>query len=353
MVHEAPLRARSAETASPDEGAFGVIARGLSKRFGSVVAVHNATFSLPSQGVCGLLGPNGAGKTTTIRMLAGVLTPDAGSLSLAGVDALREGGRVRKSIGYLPESAPLYPELTVREYLAFRAGIAGLDRRAARDSMDEAMHRTDVARFCDRCCGALSKGMQQRVGLAATLLGQPAVLILDEPSVGLDPGQTLAFRELIRALGETRLVLLSSHLLAEVEDVCSELLIIARGRVVAHESMEVFRRRARAGTHHRIESERSFLSLPEFRGLCDEATERPLPDGWVETRFTSSDPRARELVGRALLGASIPARVLEGTDTRLEQVFVALVERARRENEPRRDNEPRRENEVSATEVVR
>ena len=157
-----------------------VRARGLVKRFGSVEAVKSVRFDLPARGVCGFLGPNGAGKTTTIRMLAGVLIPDEGTLEVCGHDALRDPSRLRTAVGYLPESAPLSPELTVREHMRFRAALRGLTGRSARVAIADAMDRTDVARFADRCAGTLSKGMQQRAGLAQTLLGDPQILILDE-----------------------------------------------------------------------------------------------------------------------------------------------------------------------------
>jgi ABC-2 type transport system ATP-binding protein len=307
----------------------GVVACNLSKSFGHAVAVRDASFVLPSRGVCGLLGPNGAGKTTTIRMIAGVLAPDAGELLVAGVPAARDPRAVRASVGYLPESAPLYPELTVREYLDYRAGLAALGRATLRTQVDAAMERCDVARFATRLCGLLSKGMQQRVGLAATLLGDPRIVILDEPSVGLDPGQTLAFRELIRELGESKLVLFSSHLLAEVESVCSELLVIAHGRVVVHESLERFRARAAADAAFFVESERGFAIAAEAAGLCRGARETRLDDGWMRTEFLAVDRRdPREAVGRLLAEVRIPVRAMGTCERSLEQVFVSLVREA-------------------------
>jgi len=316
---------------------IGVVACNLTKRFGLAVAVRDASFALPSRGVCGLLGPNGAGKTTTIRMVAGVIAPDSGELLVAGVSAERDPAGVRARVGYLPESAPLYPELTVREYLVYRAGLLCIPRRAARAAIDAAMARCDVARFSERLCGALSKGMQQRVGLAATLLGDPRVVILDEPSVGLDPGQTLAFRELVRELGETKLVLFSSHLLAEVESVCSELMVIAQGRVVAHEPMERFRARGQGGGSgassgagaYFAETDRSFAQLADVASNCRELRESPAADGWVRTEFNGIggiDPR--ESLARILARERVAMRALGCVERSLEQVFVSLMHEA-------------------------
>jgi len=317
--------------ASAPQIEVGVVACGLTKRFGDAVAVRGASIVLPQTGIVGLLGPNGAGKTTTIRMIAGVLAPDSGELFVAGASADRDPALVRARVGYLPESAPTYPELTVREYLGFRASLVGLSGASAREAIACAMERCDVARFADRLCGLLSKGMQQRVGLAATLLGEPRVVILDEPSVGLDPGQTLAFRELVRELGESRLVLFSSHLLAEVESVCDQLVVIARGTVVAHESMESFRARAAAGGRYYVESERSFAAAAVAAGMVAETSESRLPDGWVRTDFIAAgtdDPRIA--VGRLLAEVRIPVRAMGVEARTLEQVFVSLVREANR-----------------------
>ena len=319
-------------------GAFGVVAKGLGKRFGAVVAVRDASFQLPTRGVVGLLGPNGAGKTTTIRMIAGVLVPDEGELLVAGLDARSAGRDIRGQIGYLPESAPLYPELTVREYLVFRARIAGVLRMRA--AIDDAMHAADVANFADRCCGTLSKGMQQRVGLAATLLADPKVLILDEPSVGLDPQQAQSFRALLRTLGASRLVLLSSHILSEVEDVCTRLVVIARGQVLADTSMESFRARAIGGTRLLIESARptDALAASILAQIAPTVVwrARALSDGWFETTFEMpAETNSAELA--ALVGSHMVARLVEhGVAVRkvfqevprLEDAFVQLIAQA-------------------------
>ena len=306
----------------------GVRARGLTKWFGGLCAVRSADLTLPPVGVCGLLGPNGAGKTTTIRMIAGVLPPDDGELSVLGVDSRRHGTQARALVGYLPESAPLYPELTVEEYLRFRAGIAGLSSSVARRSISELSDRCDIARFSRRCCGALSKGMQQRVGVAATLLADPRIVILDEPSVGLDPAQTLAFRELVRELGRSRLVILSSHLLSEVESVCTELAVIAGGRVVAHESIDRFRARATAGARLYAETDRSIAADIEFRSMCGDLTERALGDGWYRIEFTAGSGDLRPALAERLGARGVRIRALGAASASLESVFVELVKRS-------------------------
>ena len=305
----------------------GVVAARIEKRFGRAIAVRDATFTLPARGVFGLLGPNGACKTTTIRMIAGLTLPDAGELVVAGCRAGERSDELRARVGYLPESAPLYPELTVREYLEYRAGLVGLERAERAAQIGRAMERCDVARFSHRLCGLLSKGMQQRVGLAATILGDPSVVILDEPSVGLDPSQVLAFRELVRELGQDRLVLFFSHLLSEVESVCSELIVLAHGRVVAHDPLERFRARASEGGRYFVESERGFAVAAMASGLCADAFESALADGWVRTEFRAAggeDPRIA--VGRLLAEVRIPVRAMGALERTPEQVFVSLVQ---------------------------
>lgn len=317
--------------ASDGASGAGVVARGLTKWFGGLCALRNADLELPRTGVCGLLGPNGAGKTTTIRMIAGVLPPDAGSLAVLGIDMARDAARARRLIGYLPESAPLYPELTVDEYLRFRAGIAGLTAASARRAAALWADRCDVTRFGHRCCGALSKGMQQRVGLAATLLADPRVVILDEPSVGLDPEQTLAFRQLVRELGSTRLVILSSHLLSEVESVCSELAIVTGGRVVLQESTERFRMRASEGARLFAEVDRPVAGDEQLRSLCEGLTERALGDGWYRLEFGALRGDPRPALAGLLSERGVRLRALGADAAQLETVFVELVKRAAEE----------------------
>lgn len=319
-----------------DGGAEGVLGRGLVKRFGSVEALRGADLAFPRIGVCGLLGPNGAGKTTTIRMIAGIMLPDEGDLRVLGLDARTDGAALRQCVGYLPESAPLYPELTVHEYLRFRAGLLGLSARRASSTILEAARRCDVEGFMHRCCGALSKGMQQRVGLAAAILGDPRIVILDEPSVGLDPGQTLAFRALVRELGASRLVLFSSHLLGEIESVCGELAVIAAGRVILQESIDAFRHRAWSGSRAFAEVDRSVIDDADMRRVCVGLSERALPDGWHRVEFSATEESVRSEAARMLASKGIRMRSL-GVGAGLEAAFVELVREAGQPSRDRRD----------------
>jgi ABC-2 type transport system ATP-binding protein len=205
--------------------------RNLTKYFGDYAAVRNVSFEVDRGRVVGFLGPNGAGKTTTMRILAGYLTATSGRARIAGYDVFWKPIEVRRRIGYLPENCPLYPEMRVHEYLRFRGGIRGLHGRAVRHRLAEVVERCWLREVRRQLIGTLSKGYRQRVGLADTLLHDPDVLILDEPTAGLDPTQIAETRKLIRELGTDHTILLSTHILPEVEVTCEEVIIIDRGQV--------------------------------------------------------------------------------------------------------------------------
>ena len=206
-------------------------ARGLSKAYGPIVAVRDLSFEVARGEILGLLGPNGAGKSTTLRMLIGFQYPDAGTVRLNGHDVFREGIAARTGLGYLPEILPLYVELSVGEYLEYFAALKRVTNPSA--ALDRVLSELDLGPVRDRPCGNLSRGYRQRVGLAQALLSEPAILILDEPTAGLDPNQIQDFRRLIRRLGRDRAILLSTHILPEALEICDRVLILSKGSAVA------------------------------------------------------------------------------------------------------------------------
>jgi ABC-2 type transport system ATP-binding protein len=212
--------------------------RGIAKRFGETTAIDGVSFHAAKGEVVGFLGPNGAGKTTTLRILSTYLTPDAGSALVAGYDVVEQPMEVRRRIGYLPEHPPLYTDLTVEEFLAFCASLRGVARGRKRAAMDQAIERCGLGAVRGRRIGNLSKGYRQRVGLAQALVHSPDVLVLDEPTVGLDPHQIHEIRNLIRSLAGAQTVLLSTHILPEVAMTCSRVVVIHRGRVVAEDTLD-------------------------------------------------------------------------------------------------------------------
>ena len=203
----------------------------LSKSYGPVDAVRGIDFRIEDGQVVGLLGPNGAGKTTTMRMLTTFLPPSGGTATVAGFDIRRDAEDVRRNIGYLPETPPLYLELTVKEYLSFVAKIKGIPRKQLQTSIDRMVDSCGLRDVYHRLCGQLSKGYRQRVGLAQALIHQPKVIILDEPTSGLDPAQIIEIRSLIRQLKGKHTVVLSTHILPEVSETCSRVIVISKGRI--------------------------------------------------------------------------------------------------------------------------
>jgi len=214
---------------------------GLTKRFVDKDVVSDVSFFVPEGEVLGFLGPNGAGKTTTMRMITGFLPATAGRIRVAGLDVERDPLGVRGRIGYLPENVALYPEMRVEEYLRYRAAVEGVPRAEIRARVDETAERCMITDVRRQLVGTLSKGYRQRVGLGAALIHKPPVLILDEPTVGLDPRQIVKIRELITELGREHTVILSTHILPEVEQVCRRVLIIDGGKIVADGTPEQLR----------------------------------------------------------------------------------------------------------------
>jgi ABC-2 type transport system ATP-binding protein len=209
----------------------------LSKRFGSFRAVDGIRFDVGRGEIVGLLGPNGAGKTTTMRMLTTYLSPTSGQATLAGHDVLDEPIEVRRKVGYLPENVPLYPDMRVNEYLSYRSKLKDVPRAQRRRAIAEVVRRCQLGEVETRIIGQLSRGYRQRVGLAESMVHDPEILILDEPTAGLDPIQIREVRGMIRELAERHTILLSTHILSEVEAVCGRVIIIARGRIVLDDQL--------------------------------------------------------------------------------------------------------------------
>ncbi len=220
-----------------------IVVENLVKYYGEYQAVRGVSFEVPKGRVVGFLGPNGAGKSTTMRCLAGFLTASSGSARIAGYDVFRDPIQARRQIGYMPESCPLYPEMRVTEYLKFRCGLKGLGWRERRRRMDYVLEKCWLKDVKRQLVGTLSKGYRQRVGLADALLADPPVLILDEPTAGLDPTQIRETRKLIRELGQEHTMLLSTHILSEVEMAADTVIIIFQGRVVENGSLDEVRKK--------------------------------------------------------------------------------------------------------------
>ena len=330
----------------------------VSKRFGEHRAVEDLTFTVGRGEIVGLLGPNGAGKTTTMRLITGYMPPTAGTIRVAGFDTWEQPLEVKRRVGYLPENPPVYPDMTVEAYLLFVAALKGVPRDRRRAEAREAAERTGVAHVWKRLIGNLSRGYRQRVGLAQALIGKPEVLILDEPTVGLDPTQIVEVRELIRSLAGEHTVILSSHILPEVRQTCQRVLIMNRGRLVAQDTPEGLTRALRGGPSLRlavrgparavaqrlraiegVESVRVLgVDEPGARGGAPGAASGAAPGGGagespaageaagiVRLELTARGQDVREAVFFALAEQRWPLLELRPLEMSLEDVFVQLV----------------------------
>ena len=300
----------------------------LSKVFVDTPVVDDITFFVPEGQVLGFLGPNGAGKTTAMRMITTYLRPSAGRVLVSGIDIDADPIAVRRNLGYLPENVPLYPEMRVDEYLRFRADIEEIPHREQIARLDEVLERcflTDVRR---QVIGTLSKGYRQRVGLAAALIHQPPVLVLDEPTVGLDPNQIIKIRELVKELGQDHTVLLSTHILPEVEQICERVLIIDQGRIVADGTPEGLQTRSPQSQKISIElkdvvdveAEEALSSLEDVDEVTSEGAGR-----FGVVHAPGTDPR--EQIFKASVERGWTLLEMTPCKASLEDVFVRLTTR--------------------------
>jgi ABC-2 type transport system ATP-binding protein len=309
---------------------------GLTKDYGTVVAVRDVSFSVGRGEVVGFLGPNGAGKSTTLRILAGFLGASSGKVRIAGHDIAEDSLAARASLGYMPEAAPLYPELRVREYLDFRARLKRVARGKRSAAVEQAMQRTRLGEVGETSIGHLSKGYRQRVALADALVADPPLLILDEPTAGLDPNQVREVRGLIKELAQDHTVLLSTHILSEVEATCQRALVIDRGRLVAQGTLEELSRGRRSNDlllvvrdaeHRSIELLGHEPGVIAVESLASEAL--PSAD-YARLRITIADSAsALELsqrLVRALVTAGVDVASAQQQTASLEQVFAALTQ---------------------------
>ncbi len=302
---------------------------GLTKDYGARRAIDNLTFNARKGEVLGFLGPNGAGKTTTMRILTCYMPPTSGVARVAGFDVVDQSLEVRKRVGYMPETVPLYPDMTVFEYLKFMADLRKLPN--AEERVDDVLEIVHMEQRADGYISNLSKGMRQRVGVAQALLHQPEVLILDEPTIGLDPAQIIYVRDLIREIGRERTVLLSTHILSEAQQLCDRVLIINKGRIVAEDTPERLQA-GLAGAQRvtvRVRGDGDGLesTLKEIPGVIRVA---PTTDGGVEIECPPGDD-IRPVIARKVIQSGYDLLELVAAGLSLEDIFMQLT---REEPEP-------------------
>jgi len=298
--------------------------RDLTKTFGAVEAVRGISFRVEAGEIVGFLGPNGAGKTTTMRILAGIFPPTSGEVRIAGRDPARDPLACRRAVGYFPEYAPFYPDLRVAGYLRFVARMKRLPRAERPRAVAQVLAWCGLEGVARRRVGTLSKGYRQRVGLAQALCGEPPILILDEPTIGLDPGQVVEIRDLVRALGGARTVFFSSHILSEVEALCERVIVVARGRLVgegtARELSERVGRRQRVVLRVDGPAEAVAAALAALPGV--ERVAREAAAFVLEAAASADVARA---AGEAMAARGWTIRELREEMPDLEQIFLRLV----------------------------
>ena len=306
---------------------------GLSKRYARHVAVNNISFSVEKGDIVGFLGPNGAGKTTTMRILTCFMPPTSGRATVAGFDVFEQSFEVRKRIGYLPEAPPLYPEMTVSGYLTFVARLKGIPSGEIPNRCEQVMERCAVTDVKDRLISKLSKGYRQRVGLAQAIIHNPEVLILDEPTSGLDPKQINETRELIKSLAGEHTIILSTHILPEVEAVCEKVIIIDKGRLVATDSVEHLKTRGSVGSAIQVQVDTAGMAdaiavrqrleqVPGVSKVLEKVTSAARFIYEVES-LQGQNPRPD--VARAIVNAGWNLMELKSTTLSLEDIFLELT----------------------------
>ena len=296
---------------------------GLTKDYGARRAIENLTFDAEQGEIVGFLGPNGAGKTTTMRILTGYMPPTDGTATVAGYDVVEESLEVRKRVGYLPETVPLYTDMTALEYLKFMADLRHIPN--SRERAYETLEQVNLSERADGYIGNFSKGMRQRMGLAQALIHRPEVLILDEPTIGLDPAQVVEMRSVIREIGKDRTVLLSTHILPEAQQICDRVLIINKGSIVAEDTPENLQSRLvgsqRVVLRVRGDSDGLTARITKIKGVRDVEGKS---DGSIEFEFAAGQD-IRPQVAKAVIQGGYDLLEMRPIGLSLEEIFLELT----------------------------
>lgn len=305
--------------------------QGLSKRYGPKEAVRDLSFTVDKGEVVGFLGRNGAGKSTTMKILCGYLPADEGEVRIAGFDVFSQSLQARARVGYLPENVPLYPEMRVVEYLSYRAALKGVRSRRVPEKVEDALELCGLSHVRRQLIGTLSKGYRQRVGLADALVNEPDILILDEPTIGLDPGQIREVRELIRGLSSRHTILLSSHILSEIEMTCTRVLILDKGRIVATGTPDELRKRTGMQATGLVRMDAKVpdasAALSRLGEMKNVSSVRLLGESgeWTSFEITPSEEDPREALFDEAVRNGWRLRELSSRESSLEEVFNSLV----------------------------
>ncbi len=305
--------------------------KNVTKKYGKFVAVDDISFEIKEGEIVGLLGPNGAGKSTTMNMLTGFIEQTSGEIIIDGYDMLKRPKKAKKEIGYMPEGVPLYADLTVREFVKYMAEIKGIDKKERKQKVDKIIEQTGLKDVENKLTRNLSRGYKQRVSMAGALVGEPKILILDEPTVGLDPKQITEIRKLIKELGKTHTVILSSHILSEVSQICNKVIIINKGKIVAIDTPENLESKVSSNNSIYVTVEDTENKMEQIKDKIAEIKTLKLiktnEDGTKQYEITSKeDADLRKILFSELAKENITIFEMKKVDFSLEDAFMKLIE---------------------------
>ena len=305
--------------------------KNLTKKYGKVVAVDKISFTINDGEIIGLLGPNGAGKSTTMNMITGYIEPTEGTIIIDGYDISKKPKKAKKEIGYMPEGVPLYTDMTVKEFVTYMAEIKKVDRKTRKEKVEKIIEETGLKDVEKKLTRNLSRGYKQRVSMAGALVGEPKILILDEPTVGLDPKQITEIRALIKELGKTHTVILSSHILSEVSQICNKVIIINKGKIVAIDTPENLEKKVESNNTTYVTVEDTENKMETIKEKIPEIKEIKLikenEDGTKQYVLESEkDVDLRKIVFNEFAKENITIFEMKKADTTLEDAFMKLIE---------------------------
>ena len=305
--------------------------KNITKKYGSFTAVDNISFEIEKGEIIGLLGPNGAGKSTTMNMITGYIEPTEGKISIEGFDISRKPKKAKSQIGYMPEGVPLYSDLTVKEFVTYMAELKKVDRKTRKEKVEKIIEQTGLKDVEKKLTRNLSRGYKQRVSMAGALVGEPKILILDEPTVGLDPKQITEIRALIKELGKTHTIILSSHILSEVSQICNKVIIINKGKIVAIDTPENLEKKVASNNTTYVTVEDTENKMETIKETIPEIKEIKLikenEDGTKQYALESDkDVDLRKIVFNEFAKENITIFEMKKADTTLEDAFMKLIE---------------------------
>lgn len=312
--------------------------KNVTKKYGDFTAVNNISFTVKDGEIVGFLGPNGAGKSTTMNMITGFIEPTEGTIQVNGYDMLKKAKKAKRQIGYMPENVPLYAELTVKEFVTYMAELKLVERANRKEEVQRVIQETGLADVQNKLIRNLSRGYKQRVSMAGALVGNPDVLILDEPTVGLDPKQIIEIRNVIKSLGKKHTVILSSHILSEVSQICERVIILNKGKIVAIDTPENLEEKTKEKNILYVTVEDKKGNMPSMKEKIADIQELEMvkdnEDGTKQYKITSNAEKdVRKLLFEALPKEEITIFELKKAETTLEDAFIKLVDKTTKESE--------------------